>query len=175
MCDDKDTLDIDSVDETIDTEDNTSSNNEVNTPPTIHSNIGVVGDSNTVNITSNNSPLLGDSNGNDGNEETPTGNENNNNESEGPTMGETITGGTTTGETITGDTTGGTIAGGENNTTTTTTPATAIPIGSEGCFQNVIDKQLNPPTQNSKFVGYQVRKQEEAAKTTKIFAFGSFT
>lgn len=47
-------------------------------------------------------------------------------------------------------------------------------IGETGCFENVITKQLNPPTQNSKFVGYQVRKQEEAAKTTKTFAFGRF-
>lgn len=136
--DDENTLDSDSVDETIDTEDNTSSSNEVDTPPTtIHSDIGIVGDDNTVNITDNNSPLLGDSNNDD--------------ESEGTPMGD------------------------ENNTTSDTTVATAIPIGSEGCFQNVIDKQLNPPTQNSKFIGYQVRKQEEAAKTTKIFAFGAFT
>lgn len=47
-------------------------------------------------------------------------------------------------------------------------------IGEEGCFDNVIAKQLNPPTQNSKFVGYQVKKQEEAAKTTKLFSFGRF-
>lgn len=51
---------------------------------------------------------------------------------------------------------------------------TPVEIGLPGCFDNVLEKQQNPPTQNSKFLEYQVKKQENQAAATKLFAFGRF-
>lgn len=84
-------------------------------------------------------------------------------------------------EVITGAAGGESISGGDSVVSggwsmLTFDGETRVPveIGEDGCFNNVIEKQQNPPTQNSKFIDYQVKKQENQAATTKLFAFGRF-